>query len=201
MSLIPNVLQNGLLSAFDAMKNGDDGFFAKKVSEHIADYVKSGNVLTADVGAVPSGAFTGAGGGSIQVQPSICENIVLAACKAMTQMTEGGNVYLAAQLAAGITSMMSAGSVNTNVTGSVITPSGVPSPLAGTAKGIFTGVSTLLQGGFQAAFTAMDSMKENGNGYLASEIAKAVTAYLKAGVISTQGQAALLGSAGTGTLS
>ena len=92
------------------------------------------------------------------------------------------------------------GTVNTAVKGTVTPPSGTPVILAGTAKGTFTGVSASLQSGFLAAFNAMASMK-SGDEYLAGQMATTITAYLKAGVIATQGQVVLSGSMGAGSMS
>jgi hypothetical protein len=116
-------------------------------------------------------------------------------------MVTGGDAYLAAQLASGIDSMMIAGTVNTTVKGTVTPPSGTPFTTAGTAKGTFTGVMASLQSGFLAAFNAMATMTSGGDEYLAGQMATVITAYLKAGVIATQGQANLAGSIGAGSMS
>lgn len=200
MSLNQNGLKNNLLSVFRNMTDGDDSYFAREVSAKVADYAESGAVSTVDAGGVPAGTFTGSGNGAISVDSEICEKIIYAACKAMLAMTSGGDAYLAAQMALGIDTMMSAGTVNTTVTGTVITPSGASSALAGTAKGTFKGVSATLQGGFLAAFNAMVSMTEGGDEYMAEQMAATVTSYLTAGVVSTQGQAALSGSVGSGAM-
>ena len=200
MSLNQSALKQSLLSAFQSMKDGDDTVFAQKVSGAVADYAAMGTIITADVGAVSVGAFTGAGNGAITVQASVCFAIVLAACKTMSNLPAGGNAVLAAQLASGIDAMMSAGSVITTVTGAAVTPVGASVPLAGSAKGSFTGVSAALIGAFTAAFSAMESMTENGDDFLAEQIAAAVTSYLSAGIISTQGLAPIAGSVGTGKM-
>ncbi len=201
MSLSSDTLKNDLLSVFRNMTDGDDRYFAREVSSKIADYAESGSVITTDVGTISAGAFTGAGNGSITVDSSICENIVYAACQAMASMSAGGDAYLAAQLALGIDSMMLAGEVKTTVTGTVTPPSGTPFPMSGSAKGTFTGVSATLQSGFLAAFTSMASMTSGGDEYLAGQMATVITAYLTAGIIATQGQAALSGSIGAGSMS
>lgn len=201
MSLNQNTLKNNLLSVFRNMQDGDDSYFAKQVSAKIAEYVKSGNVMTADAGTVPTGVFTGSGNGAISVDSSVCENIIYAACKTMSKMSAGGDSFFAAQLASGIDSMMVAGQVNTTVIGTVVSPSGTPAPLSGTAGGIFTGVSATLQTGFLAAFNAMAHMTEGGDEYFAGQAATVITAYLTSGVITTQGQTVLSGSIGTGTMS
>lgn len=201
MSLNQDTLKNNLLSIFRNMADGDDSYFAKAVSKKVADYAQSGSITTTDAGTVSAGVFAGLGNGSISVDSTVCEKIVYVACSAMSKMSAGGDVYFATQLALGIDSMITAGTVHTTVKGTVTPPSGTPVILAGTAKGTFTGVSATLQGGFLAAFNTMLNMKSGGNEYLAGEMATTITAYLKAGVIATQGQVALLGSLGTGSMS
>lgn len=201
MSLNQSKLKNDLLSIFRNMTDDDDRYFAREVSAKVADYAESGSITTTDAGTISQGAFVGLGNGSISVDSSICENIVYAACQATAKMTTGGDAYLAAQLASGIDSMMLAGTVNTTVKGTVTPPSSSPIPAAGTAKGTFTGVMATLQSGFLAAFNAMATMKSGGDEYLAVQMATVITAYLKAGVIATQGQANLAGSVGAGSMS
>ena len=201
MSLDSSKLKNNLLDVFNNMTDGDDSYFAKEVSAKIADYAESGTIATIDAGTIPAGVFAGSGNGSISLESSICEKIIYAACKAMAAMNTGGNAYLAAQMALGIDTMMLAGEVKTTVTGTVTTPSGATSPTGGSAKGTFTGVSATLQSGFLAAFNSMDNMTENGNEYLAGQIATTVTTYLKAGVIVTSGQGTISGSVGSGSMS
>lgn len=201
MSLNQSKLKNDLLSIFRNMTDGDDRYFAREVSAKVADYAESGSISTTDAGTISQGAFVGSGNGSITVDSSICENIVYAACKAMAGMVTGGDAYLAAQLASGIDSMMIAGTVNTTVKGTVTPPSGTPFTTAGAAKGTFTGVMATLQSGFLAAFNSMATMTSGGDEYLAGQMATVITAYLKAGVIATQGQANLAGSIGAGSMS
>lgn len=201
MSLNQSKLKNDLLSIFRNMTDGDDRYFVREVSSKVADYAESGSISTTDAGTISQGALVGSGNGSISVDSSICENIVYAACKAMAKMTTGGDAYLAAQLASGIDSMMLAGTVNTTVKGTVTPPSSSPILAAGTAKGTFTGVMATLQSGFLAAFNAMATMTSGGDEYLAGQMATVITAYLKAGLIATQGQANLTGSISAGSMS
>jgi hypothetical protein len=201
MSLNQNGLKNDLLSIFRNMTDGDDRYFAREVSAKVADYAESGSITTVDAGTISAGVFAGSGSGSISVESSICENIVYASCQTMEKMTVGGDTYLATQFALGIDTMMLAGEVNTTVSGTVTPPSGTSFPLAGAAKGTFTGVMATLQSGFLAAFNKMATMTSGGDEYLAGQMATVITAYLKAGVIATQGQAALSGSVGAGSMS
>lgn len=201
MSLDQNELKNKLLSVFHNMTDGDDRYFAKEVSAKVAEYAELGSITTTDAGTVPGGVFAGSGNGSISVQSSICENIVYAACKVMSTMSAGGDEYLATQLAMGIDSMLSAGEVSTSVKGTITPPSGTPFTSAGAAKGTFKGVFSTMQAGFLATFKAMAGMTKNGDEYLAEQMALYITTYLKAGVVTTQGQANLSGSIGTGAMS
>lgn len=200
MSLVQSKLKNDLLAAFNSMTDGGDTVFAKKVSKAVADYAQTGMVSTTDTGAISAGAFAGEGTGSISVQSSICENILIAACKAMANMTSGGDEYLAAQMANGIHAMISAGDVTTSVGGTVTTPVGAAVPMAGQAKGKMIGVPATIQAGLIAAFKAMGAMTEGGDKYFAEQAAIVVTAYLQAAVITTNGTGSILGSIGSGTM-
>ena len=105
MSLNISTLNENLVQAFQSMKDGDDSVFAKKVSEAVANHIKTGNITTVDAGTVPVGAFMGAGTGAMTVDASILEGVLLAACKSMAAMSAGGDSVLAAQLAAGMDAM------------------------------------------------------------------------------------------------
>gem|GEM_PF-1384534 len=141
MSLNISTLKENLVQAFQSMKDGDDLAFAKKVSEAVANHIKTGNITTVDAGTVPVGVFAGAGTGAMTVDASILEGVLLAACKSMAAMSAGGNAVLAAQLAAGMDAMTNAGQIKTMITGAAVTPAGVSVPLAGSGQGKFTGVS------------------------------------------------------------
>jgi hypothetical protein len=204
MSLVVTTLKNNLKNCFDAMAGdtgGDNTTFAKKVSKAVADYVETGSITTVDAGTVSAGVFAGSGSGSISVQAGIAEAVIYAACQAMVNMTAGGNDYLAMQIATGIQQMMAAGEVSTNVTGLVTPPTGSAFTLTGQATGRTVCVQAPLYAGLKTAFTAMENMTEGGNEYMAAQMATVIDTYLKAGVVSTGGQAALSGSTGAGTLS
>ena len=200
MSLTQSKLKKDLLAAFNSMTDGDDNVFSKKVSKAVAEYVQAGLVSTVDAGSIPAGAFTGKGTGSISVQSSICENILIAACKTMANMPSGGDAYLATQMASGIHAMISAGEIKTAVTGTAVTPSGVSSPMAGQAKGVMIGVPATIQAGLIATFSTMATMTERGDDYFATQAAAVITAYLKAAIITTNGTGSILGSIGSGTM-
>jgi hypothetical protein len=200
MSLIVATLKDDLLSAFQSMNNGDNTVFSQKISAAVDKYAESGSIATTDAGAIPAGAFTGAGVGKIACDASICEKIIIAACNAMNTMREGGDVYLAAQLALGIHSMVSAGKVETDVTGVVVPPGSSPVPMNGKATGAMTGVPAPMQAAFLAAFNAMGGMTSGGDSYMAQQMAAAVDAYLKAAAVNTQGTGPLAGSVGAGKM-
>ena len=200
MSLNQAALKEKLVQAFRSMKDGDDSVFAKKVSEAIAKHIKTGQITTVDAGAVPAGAFTGAGTGAMTVDVSILEGILLAACKSMTAMSAGGNAVLAAQLAAGMDTMTNAGQIKTRIKGTAITPAGVSVPLAGMGQGKFAGVSAPIIAAVNGACSAMETISEGGDSVLAEAIAAAITVYLQSGVITVQGLPPLVGSIGTGAM-
>lgn len=200
MSLNMSALKENLVQAFQSMKDGDDSAFAKKVSEAIANHIKTGQITTVDAGSVPAGAFTGAGIGTMTVDASILEGVLLAACESMTAMSVGGNAILAAQLAAGMDVMTGAGQIKTTITGVVVTPSGVSVPLAGSGKGKFTGVSVPIIAAVNGACNAMEMLSEGGDSVLAEAIATSITAYLQSGVITVQGLPPVVGSVGTGAM-
>lgn len=200
MSLNQAALKENLVQAFQSMKDGDDSAFAKKVSEAIANHIKTGQITTVDAGAVPAGAFTGAGTGAMTVDASILEGILHAACKSMAAMSAGGNAILAAQLAAGMDAMTNAGQIKTMIIGATVTPAGVSVPLAGSGKGKFTGVSAPIIAAVNAACSTMKTISEGGDSVLAEAIAASITAYLQSGIITVQGLPPLAGSVGTGAM-
>jgi len=201
MGLVASTLKSDLASAFNAMNNGDNKVFSQRVSAAVKKFAESGSIATVDAGGVSAGAFAGAGTGKITVDDSICEKIVYAACMRMNDMRSGGNEYLAAQLATGIDTMIAAGEVKTDVSGTVTPPSGSSFPLSGTATGKMTGVPAPMQAVFIATFNAMDGMlKGGGDDYMAQQVSAAVETYLKAGAVSTKGDGALSGSTGAGKM-
>jgi hypothetical protein len=198
MSLTVNTLADALKTVFENMK--DNRAFATGFAEAVADYAGSGTVTTADAGTVSAGEFVGAGTGALTCSAALCGDIVYAACEAMNTMPSGGNEYLAAQMALGIDTMIAGGTVETDVSGTVTPPSGIPAPLSGTAEGGMTGIPAPMEAAFLSAFLAMNGMTEGGNDYLAGQCASAVDAYLKAAAVKTSGEGALSGSTGAGTM-
>ena len=204
MSLNKDTLKSGLITVFNQMNLRSSGaieYFASQVSQQVADYIKSGSVTTTDSGSISAGSFIGSGTGSVKADSSTCEAVLLAALYAMMQMPVGGDDYLATELARGIHTMTTESKkVETSVTGTATSGTTV-TPVTGTAKGEFSGTQSTLRSAFIAAFTAMGGMYAGGNEYLADEIAKAVTTYLKNGTISTQGEGVLSGTSGSGSIS
>lgn len=204
MSLNKDTLKNGLITVFNQMNlRSSEGieYFASQVSQQVADYIKSGSVTTTDSGPISAGSFTGSGTGSVKADSATCEAVLLVALYAMMQMPVGGDDYLATELARGIHTMATESKkVETSVKGTATSGTTVTT-VTGTAKGEFSGTQSTLRSAFIAAFMAMGSMYAGGNEYLADEIAKAVTTYLKNGTISTQGEGVLSGSSGSGSIS
>nr|DAW67057.1 MAG TPA: hypothetical protein [Herelleviridae sp.] len=200
MSLNISTLKENLVQAFQSMKDGDDLAFAKKVSEAVANHIKTGNITTVDAGTVPAGVFAGAGTGAMTVDASILEGVLLAACKSMAAMSAGGDSVLAAQLAVGMDAMTNTGQIKTMITGAAVTPAGVSVPLAGSGQGKFTGVSTPIIVAVNAACSTMKTISEGGDSVLAEAIAASITAYLQSGIITVHGLPPLAGSVGTGAM-
>jgi len=201
MGLVASTLKSDLVSAFNAMRNGDNKIFSQRVSAAVKKFAESGSIATIDAGGVSAGAFTGAGTGKITVDDSICEEIVYAACITMNDMKSGGNNYLASQLATGINTMIAAGDVKTDVSGTVVPPNGSSFPLSGKATGKMTCVPAPMQAVFISTFNTMDGMlKGGGDDYMAQQVSAAVDSYLKAGAVSTKGDGALSGSTGAGKM-
>ena len=199
MSLNPDALKNGLLSAFRSMRDNDD--FANGIAEEAANYTGSGDIATTDAGTIPAGVFTGTGTGGATADGAACAGIIKAACNAMESMTAGGNAYLAAKLAGAVEALVSGCAVETDVTGQAVPPSGSPVPVSGTASGTMTGTAkAAMEAAFLKAFTSMDGMTSGGDEYLAGEMAGAITAYYTSATVSTQGTGPLAGSAGTGSM-
>ena len=200
MSLNMSTLKENIVQAFQSMKDGDASVFAKKVSEAVANHIKTGQITTVDAGAVPAGAFTGAGTGTMTVNAAILEGVLLAACKSMATMSAGGNAVLAAQLAAGMDAMTNAGQIKTMITGAAVTPAGVSVPLAGMGKGTFVGVSAPIIAAVNGVCSVMETISEGGDSVLAEAIATSIAAYLQSGIITVQGLPPLAASLGTGAM-
>lgn len=208
MAFVVTKLENDLKKVFSDMKDAGENvtidMFTNGIAQSCADFVQTGSVTTVDAGAIPAGAFTGSGTGQITVQASLLKSALDIACNAMAGMTEGGDDVLANALGSGMFAMSSAAVVDTNIVGTVVSPSGVPSPISGTGKGMIVCVQASLVASMQACFNVMKQNAGNdqfdGNSHFASELSKAVLTYWTSGTITVNGLAPLVGSVGSGTV-
>lgn len=208
MALVLAKLQSDLKKVFSDMKqeNAKDSDFSDGVSKACKDFVESGTISTVDGGTVSSGGFVGSGNGSISVTQSDMSSPIVTAMNSMKNMAEGGNALLATAMFNGLNSMISNGTVETDVTGVTTSPAGatVP-PSSGSAKGsmscAYPTFVTELNSIFSDMNTKSDEEGFDGNVYLGDELGKLVNKYIKTGVVSTNGQGALSGSTGAGGIS
>ena len=207
MPLVQTTLEQDLKNAFSEMKKGgantNDAYFAQKLAEACKKFGESGTITTVDAGAVPAGAFTGTGTGSLSLQSSLMEQPLLSACKAMTDASSGDSI-LANGIGNALFAMVSAGKVDTNITGTVVSPSGVPSPLAGTGTGTITCSQSSLISGLVSCFSEMkDKGGEegyDGDSVFAEKMASLVNSFFKQGIVTVSGTGVLAGSVGSGTM-
>jgi hypothetical protein len=192
MALAKAALETKLKSVFASMRDGSktDTWMASQIATEIKTYILTGQVLTTDAGATPAGAYTGAGVGTMTVNNGDLGNALKTTFEAAY-----GNDDLSAHIAADIDAACTAGdTVATNTTGTVTTPAGASSPLAGTGKGKFTGAKASIETALKACFAAMNSMSQGGDDYFAAQMAAAVDTYLKAGSVSVTLQSPLTGT-------
>lgn len=207
MPLVQTTLEQDLKNAFSEMKKGgentNDAYFAKKFSEACKKFGESGTITTADAGAVPAGAFTGTGTGRLSLQSSLMEQPLLSACKAMTDASSGDSI-LANGIGNALFAMVSAGKVDTNITGVVVSPSGVSSPLAGTGTGTITCSQASLISGLVSCFSEMKnnagSEGYDGDAVFARKASSLIMQFFTQGSVVTAGTGALAGSVGSGTM-
>lgn len=208
MAFVVTKLENDLKKVFSDMKDAGENvtidMFTNGIAQACADFVQTGSVTTVDVGAIPAGTFTGSGTGQITVQASLLKSALDIACNAMSSMPEGGDNVLANALGSGMFAMSSAAVVDTNIVGTVVSPSGVPSPISGTGKGTIVCVQAPLVSSITSCFSLMKQNAGNeefdGDAHFASELSKAVLTYWTSGVITVNGLAPLVGSVGSGTV-
>jgi hypothetical protein len=198
MSLPFSNFKSALETVFNDM-SGDDRKFADGFAAAVKAYAEHGDIATADAGTISAGAFSGAGEGGITVEAADCAAVLYAGTQAMAGV--GGNGVLAASMAEGVDAMIANGKVTTSVTGTCAPPSGSPFTMTGTAGGTMAGVPAPMEAAFFAAFEAMNAMREGNNAYMAAQCAAIVDGYLTAAVVTTAGEDALSGSAGTGKIS
>lgn len=222
MALDKSSLQSDLSAVFTDMldiDNATDSYFAKGISEAVVSYVSGGEVSTVDAGTVSAGTYAGSGSGKLTVEAGCdssdteswegCAKKILDACTYMRKHAEdegfNGSDYLAEKIGEAIQLMADEGKVNTDVKGTVTTPSGSTSTLNGSAKGTITVTTTTLVSKLKETFSNMwDSREEegfDGNAEFAKTLATQIDTLYKAGVINTSGQEALSGSSGVGSIS
>lgn len=222
MALDKASLQSDLSTVFTDMLDVDkatDSYFAKGISEAVVSYVSGGAVSTVDAGTVSAGTYAGSGSGKLTVESGCdeedssdwtgCAKKILDACTYMKEHAEdegfNGSDYLAEKIGEAIQLMADEGEVNTDVKGTVTPPSGSTSTLNGSAKGTITVTTTTLVSKLKETFSTMwDSREEegfDGNAEFAKTLATQIDMLYKAGVINTDGQEALSGSSGVGSIS
>lgn len=206
MALVKATLENDIKQVFknmaDAGENASDDDFASGIAKACADFVESGLVTTVDAGTVTSGIFAGSGTGNVSVDTSVMENILITACSSMKSMTSGGDNVLASALANGFVAMTTAGTVDTDIVGVTTSPMGsVVPPSSGKGKGTITCQSAGILSSLNTAFSSMKTMTAGGDDIFASALASAIETSVKAGVIVINGQGALTGTTGSGTIS
>lgn len=207
MPLVRTTLEKDLKDIFSEMKKGgqntSDAYFAKKMAEACKKFGESGTITTVDAGAVSAGAFTGTGTGSLSLQASLMEQPLLSACEAMTDASSGDSI-LANGIGNALFAMVSAGRVETNITGTVVSPSGVASPLAGTGTGTIMCSQGSLISGLTSCFSEMKdnagSEGYDGDAVFAGKMASLVDGFFRQGVVTVSGTGALAGSAGSGNM-
>jgi hypothetical protein len=193
-----STLQAKLKAIFYAMQDGSktDAWMAGQVAAAIKEYILTGRVGTVDIGAAPAGAYAGAGNGTMTIDEGALE----ADLTPTFENTEV-NTFLASHMATDIDTACTAKDiVETDTAGTVTTPVGASSSLAGKGKGDFSGVKTAIEALLNLCFETMNAMNALGDDYLAAQLATAVDSYLKAGKMTVVLQPPLTG-AGQGAIS
>lgn len=220
MPLNKTGLQTALTKVFSDMNveeedhsrpNSTSDFFAKGISEALVSYVGTGAVTTSDSGTISAGSFEGAGSGKLSVESGYkkegdvvtwagCAKIIKEACDKMAQDGKDGkpvsNDFLADKLAEGIQKMADDGEVNTTVSGLVTPPSGSAFTTGGSAKGTISVDSSTVATALKSLFASSGFSNDS----FASGLTTAVDTMYKAGQVSTDGQGAIAGSSGSGTI-
>lgn len=203
MALNKDKLESDLSNVFSSMTSGDNSVFSNGISNAVVTFVSGGVVTTTDSGTVSAGVFAGSGSGSITVTATACAKIIKDACDTMVNMTSGGDVFLAQEIGKGIKKMADDAVVITSVKGTA-TAGTTTTTLSGTAKGTITCTEAPLVSALQTLFAKMLSNKEvegyDGNADFAKELANAVDTFYTGGQVKTDGQIALSGAKGIGTV-
>lgn len=205
MSLVVKNLETKLQKVFSDMKsageNAKDTDFSDGVSKACKDFIEAGSIKTTDAGTISAGVFKGDGKGSISLTDSLMSAPIVIAMTSMKTMTSGGDSILATAIFSGLSAMVTAGKVETNVSGTVTnTSSGATSPMAGSAKGVMACSYPTFVTELNKIFSDMKD-KDNGDDYLAEKLASLVDSYTKTGIVTTAGTDTIAGSAGGGNIS
>lgn len=214
MALVKNDLISDLKATFKKMKDAgehaSDSDFSSGIANACKDFIEAGTITIVATGTVSSGVFTGGGSGSISLTSSKMSKVIDTATASMKNMTSGGDDVLASALFSGLNAMISAGTVEIDVTGTTVSPSGSPvEPTSGKTKG--TGL-TCTDGVSPKDFVSktkkifkdmIDKRNDegfNGDNYLAEQLADVINTYIATGTVTTSGQGALAGVTGTGKI-
>lgn len=190
-------------SAGDKAKDSD---FSSGIAKACKDYIEGGSIVTVDEGTVTAGEFLGSGKGSISLTDSLMSTPIDTAMNTMKSMTKGGDSVLATAIFNGLDSMVSSGTVKTDVKGVTTSPAGSPvPPSSGSAKGTMECSYDTFVSDLEDIFASMKSRYAeegfDGDAYLAKELATLVGKYTKTGKVKTAGQGELEGSSGKGGIS
>lgn len=203
MAFNKSKLESDLNEVFSSMTSGDNNVFSNGISNAVVTFVSGGVVTTTDSGTISAGTFTGSGSGSISVTATACAKIIKDACDAMVNMTSGGDNYLAQEIGRGIKKMADDATVTTSVKGTA-TSGSTTTIVSGTAKGTITCTEAPLILALQALFAKMFNNRGttgyDGNADFAKELAEAVNTFYISGQVKTDGQGALSGAKGVGTV-
>lgn len=204
MALVVATLQSALESLFTGMQgeNKTDEYLADGISDAIKDFIATGTITTVDTAAAVTspgpyigGSFVGTGTGSLEVDPDDCSSIIQDACAAMRDDESNDDDFFAGKIAEAIDTMVSGGTVTCNITGTVTIPGSPPVVIpgvAGTSTGQVAGVPAPIEAGLKVCFASMQNMSEGGDALFAAQLASLVNAYLLAGVVTTDADAASL---------
>lgn len=210
MALVVKNLETDFKKVFkkmkDAGKNSSDSDFSEGIASACKSYIEAGEITTVDGGTVSSGVFAGGGTGSISLDDSLMSEVLDTATQEMKSMTSGGDNTLATALFSGLNAMISAGSVEIDVTGATTSPSGstVP-PSSGTSKGTGlnctdSGFVKSVKGIFQDMINKRNDEGFNGDEYLAEHLAGTINTYISTGTVTTSGEGDLSGVTGAGSI-
>ena len=198
MALVVNVLEIALKGIFITMQSGlkNDEWMAAQTAAAIKAFILAGQVVTVDVGAAPTGVYTGAGIGTMIIDVGGLKDSFQKTFEAGYDCND-----LASAIAQDIDTACSADNIVTIIsTGAATTPVGAPVPFSGPGAGSFTGAKVSIEKTLKACFAVMNGMAAGGDAFFAAQLALAVFAYLQAGVISVTLNAPFVSGTGIGGL-